>query len=67
VAIYMSIVRTPAAALRSMRGGRRQVAWTDLMVEGLYTVRMKRLPAYGSDLVTCARPPALNTTHSTPH
>ena len=29
-----------------------QVAWTDLMVEGLYTVRMKKLPAYGSDLVT---------------
>ena len=29
-----------------------QVAWTDLMVEGLYTVRMKQHPQYGSDLVT---------------
>ena len=29
-----------------------QVAWTDLMVEGLYTVRMKQNPQYGSDLVT---------------
>jgi hypothetical protein len=29
-----------------------QVAWTDLMVEGLYTVRMKLTPQYGADLVT---------------